>query len=93
LPVARWLAFCARNDSEFDPRVGVREFNRYGKSVGDKSNWSGSVSVFFGCAPKKGKPLSTHNKRIPLAVARYDWNGSPCTITRVGSGSVLDENG
>jgi hypothetical protein len=51
---ARSLAFCARNDSEFDPRGGVREFNRYGKSVGDKSNWSGSVPVFFGCAPGKG---------------------------------------
>jgi hypothetical protein len=51
---ARSLTFCARNDSEFDPRGGVREFNRYGKSVGDESNWSGSVPVFFGCAPGKG---------------------------------------
>jgi hypothetical protein len=51
---ARSLAFCARNDREFDPRCGVRKFNCYGKSVGDQSNWSGSVPVFFGCAPGKG---------------------------------------
>jgi hypothetical protein len=37
------------------------------------------------------KPYSTHDKRISLAVARYGSNGSPCTITLAGDGSVLDD--
>jgi hypothetical protein len=69
---ARSLAFWARNDSEFDPRCGVRKFNCYGKSVGDQSNWSGSVPVFFGCAPKKGEAVQ-HARQAHIARSRTLW--------------------